>query len=186
MAETVYSKIADLDTASQPLAGTELIEASQLGASKKVALTNLYGTGWFAKLIAAFSAFKAPDSDHADNADTLGVGEEEPSDFHDATQLTGNIHLDRIPAELTGKNAATATLAATATNALACSGNAATATDAGDANYLQTADGSDKVRLTTSTIPAFAKYLRVQGTSVTSGTAPSIPLDAGDFSIYLV
>ena len=102
MAEIVYKKISELDTASQPLAGTEVTMVSQLGASKKVALTNLYGTGWFAKLIAAFSAFKAPDADHADNADTLGVGEEEPSDFHDAAQLTGNIHLDRIPAELAG------------------------------------------------------------------------------------
>lgn len=105
MAEIVYKKVSELDSASQPLAGTEVTMVSQLGASKKVALTNLYGTGWFAKLIAAFSAFKAPDADHADNADTLGVGEEEPSDFHDAAQLTGNIHLDRIPAELTGKNA---------------------------------------------------------------------------------
>ena len=105
MAETVYKKIAELDSANQPLTGAEVIETSQSGASKKVSFTNIFGAGWWVALRAAFSAFKAPDSDHADNADTLGVGEEEPSDFHDAAQLTGAIHLDRIPAELTGKNA---------------------------------------------------------------------------------
>jgi hypothetical protein len=107
MAETVYKKISELDTATLPLAGTEYLEVSQTGASKKALLSGWFGAGWWAKLAAAFTAFVAPDSLHADNADTLGTGEEEPVDFHDATQLVGAVPLGSIPAELTGKNADT-------------------------------------------------------------------------------
>jgi len=118
MAEIVYKDIPDLPTfATVPLAGTELIEVSQTGVSKKGLWSGFFGAGWWAKLAAAFSAFKAPDADHADNADTLGSGEEVPADFHDATQLSGLVPLANIPNELTGKNAASATLAASATNA---------------------------------------------------------------------
>lgn len=39
---------------------------------------------------------------------------ESSAHYHDAAQLTGTISLDRIPTELTGKNAPTATLAVTA------------------------------------------------------------------------
>ncbi|RPI63124.1 MAG: hypothetical protein EHM48_02965 [Planctomycetaceae bacterium] len=109
MAEIVYKKIGDLNNATLPLAGTEYVPVSATGETKKALWSGIFGAGWWAKLAAAFTAFKAPDADHADDADTLeGEG---ASDFHDAAQLTGAIHLDRIPAELTGKNAATATLA---------------------------------------------------------------------------
>ena len=128
MADPVYKRITDLDAATLPLSAADESPISQSGTTKKVAESARYGTGWFAKLAAAFSAFKAPDADHADNADTLGTGEELPADFHDAAQLTGAIHLDRIPAELTGKNAATADLADVATLAHSCDGNAASST----------------------------------------------------------
>ena len=110
MAETVYKKISELPNATLPLAGTEYVELSATGASKKGLWSGLFGSGWWAKLSAALSAFKAPDADHADNADTLGVGLETPTDFHDATQLVGAVPLANIPAELTGKNASTADL----------------------------------------------------------------------------
>jgi hypothetical protein len=71
MAETVYKKISELPNATLPLAGTEYIELSATGASKRGLWSGLFGSGWWAKLAAAFSAFKAPDADHADNADTL-------------------------------------------------------------------------------------------------------------------
>lgn len=64
---------------------------------------------------AAFTSFVAPEATHAVDSDTLKG--ESASDFHDAAQLTGAVPLASIPAQLTGKNAATATLAATATNA---------------------------------------------------------------------
>lgn len=107
MAE-IKKRITQLDPALGPLAGTEVSPVVQGGVTKKIAEASKYGTGWWDKLKEVFTAFKAPDSDHADNADTLGVGLEDGDDFHDAAQLTGVIHLDRIPAELTGKNASTA------------------------------------------------------------------------------
>lgn len=113
MAEIIYKKVSELDGATVPFVGTEVVMAIQGGASKKATWSGIFGSGWWAKLAAAFSAFVAPEALHADDADTLVS--ETPSDFHDAAQLTGNINLDRIPAELTGKNAATATLAAGAT-----------------------------------------------------------------------
>lgn len=125
MAETIKKRISDLDAASQPLGGTELAEISQGGVSKKVTLTNLFGSGWWSALRAAFSAFVAPEATHAVDSDT--VGGETKAQLHDATKLTGAVPLASIPAELTGKNAATATLAGTATNALSCSGRAALA-----------------------------------------------------------
>jgi len=111
MAETVYKKISELTSASIPLAGTEYIEVSATGASKKALFSGIFGVGWWAKLMASFSAFKAPDADHADDADTLEG--ESASDLHDATQLVGAIPLANIPDELTGKNAATATSVST-------------------------------------------------------------------------
>ena len=103
MAETVYKKISELPNATLPLAGTEYVELSATGASKRGLWSGLFGSGWWAKLGSALSAFKAPDADHADDADT--VGGELPADFHDATQLVGAVPLGSIPAELTGKNA---------------------------------------------------------------------------------
>ena len=113
MAE-IKKRITQLDPALGPLDGTEVSPVVQGGVTKKIAESTKYGTGWWDNLKAVFTAFKAPDSDHADNSDTLGVGLEEPSDFHDAAQLTGVLGLDRIPVELTGKNASTADYADTA------------------------------------------------------------------------
>lgn len=123
MAEPVYKKITELDVLSTAIDGSETLPIVKAGKTYRSTLANLFGTGWIASLLGAFSAFKAPDADHADDADT--VEGETAAQLHAASGLTGAIHLDRIPAELTGKNAATATLAATAT---ACSGNASTAT----------------------------------------------------------
>lgn len=122
MAEVIKKKISDLDGAAGPLVGTELIELSVTGISKKGTWSNLFGSGWWAKLAAAFSTFKAPDADHADNADTLGVGLETPSDFHDAAQLTGAVPLASIPATLTGKTAEFATNATNVANVNAVNG----------------------------------------------------------------
>jgi len=113
MAE-IKKRITQLDPALGPLDGTEVSPVVQGGVTKKIAESTKYGTGWWEKLKAGFTAFKAPDSDHADNADTLGAGLEEPSDFHDAAQLTGVLDLDRIPVALTGKNASTADYATAA------------------------------------------------------------------------
>lgn len=130
MAEVTYKKITELDSASLPLDGAnEYTLLSQSGVSKKALWSGIFGSGWWAKLKAAFDDFVAPEALHATDADSLGG--ESASFYTNASNLTsGALPLERIPAELTGKNAATATLAATATNALACSGNAATATSA--------------------------------------------------------
>jgi hypothetical protein len=122
MAEIVYKKISELDNATVPLTGTELIGVSATGVSKKATIEGIHGAGWWTKLKAAFVDFVSPEALHADDSDTCG--EEAPADFHDATQLTGNIHLDRIPATLTGKTAS------------ACSGNSATATNAENADTV--------------------------------------------------
>lgn len=119
MAEPVYKKITELDTLSASLDGNETLPIVKAGKTYRRTWANFFGSGWITSLLGAFTAFKAPDADHADDADT--VGGETAAQLHAAASLTGNIHLDRIPAELTGKNAATATVSA------ACSGNAATA-----------------------------------------------------------
>jgi len=103
MAETVYKDIPDLSAASVPLDGTEYIEVSATGTTGKAQVQQAFGSGWWTWLKAAFSAFKAPDSDHADDADT--VGGELPASLHDATQLTGAVPLASIPEDLTSKYA---------------------------------------------------------------------------------
>ena len=113
MAEPVYKKITELDVLSTAIDGSETLPIVKARKTYRRTLANLFGTGWIASLLGAFSAFKAPGADHADDADT--VGGETAAQLHAASGLTGAIHLDRIPAELTGKNAATATLAADAT-----------------------------------------------------------------------
>jgi hypothetical protein len=177
MAEVIKKKISDLDGAAGPLVGTELVELSVTGVSKKGAWSNLFGSGWWAKLAAAFSAFKAPDSDHADNADTLGVGLETPSDFHDAAKLTGAVPLASIPATLTGK---TAEFAGTATNAT----NATTSTAAG---RLNATFGGNQLKFTTTSIPAFARYLLINGSTISAGIAPSmsLSLSGNEWAIYI-
>ena len=130
MAE-IKKRITQLDPASGPLDGVEVSAVVQGGVTKKITESNKYGAGWWDKLKAAFVDFVAPEADHANNADTLGVGLEEPSDFHDAAQLTGVLDLARIPVELTGKNASTADYADTA-------GTAATADYATEAGSIGT------------------------------------------------
>ena len=112
MAEPVYKKITELDVLSTAIDGSETLPIVKAGKTYRRTLANLFGTGWIASLLGAFSAFKAPDADHADDADT--VEGETAAQLHAASGLTGAIHLDRIPAELTGKNAATATKLANA------------------------------------------------------------------------
>ena len=133
MAEPVYKKITELDVLATAIDGSETLPIVKAGKTYRRTLANLFGTGWIASLLGAFSAFKAPDADHADDADT--VGGETPAQLHAASGLTGAIHLDRIPAELTGKNAATATVSAS------CSGNAATASSAAKLTTARTIGG---------------------------------------------
>jgi len=66
----ILKRITDLDPASQPLVGTELVELSQGSVSKKVSLTNIFGANWWAPLRAAFSSFVAPEATHAVSAST--------------------------------------------------------------------------------------------------------------------
>lgn len=98
--ETVYAKISQLPGATTQLLGNEYLEVSQLGQSKKALFQDLHGSGWFETLKAPLVSFKAPDSTHADsadstghceNADTLGESEETPANFHDASRLTGTL-----------------------------------------------------------------------------------------------
>jgi hypothetical protein len=91
------------------------------------------------KLKAAFVDFVAPDALHANDADTIGG--ETSAELHNAGALTGVAPLSVIPAELTGKNAATATSAAKLTNAR-------TITIAGDATGSVSFDGSANKTLT--------------------------------------
>ena len=119
MAE-IKKRITQLGPASGPLDGTEVSAVVQGGVTKKIAESTKYGAGWWDKLKAGFVDFIAPEALHANDADT--VGGETSAELHNAAALTGTAPLSVIPAELTGKNAATATLAAS------CSGNAATAT----------------------------------------------------------
>lgn len=112
MAEPVYKKITELDLLSTALDGNETLPIVKSGKTYRRLWANFFGSGWITSLLAAFSAFKAPDSDHADDADT--VGGEDKATLHTANNLTGVVPLGVIPAELTGKNAATATKLATA------------------------------------------------------------------------
>ena len=113
MAEPVYKSVPGLDPYSGSLDGSETMVMVKAGKTYRRLLANLFGTGWIASLLGAFDAFKAPDAVHADDADT--VGGEDNNALHNAALLTGTANLANIPAELTGKNAATATLAAAAT-----------------------------------------------------------------------
>ena len=147
MAEPVYKKITELDVSSAALDGNETLPIVKSGKTYKRSWANLFGSGWITSLLAAFSAFVAPDALHATDADTL-EGETKET-LHTANNLTGVVPLPTIPAELTGKNAPTATVSAS------CSGNSATATLAADATKLKTArtiggvsfDGSANINL---------------------------------------
>ena len=113
MAEPVYKSITDLDQYSGSLDGSETMVMVKGGKTYRRLLANLFGSGWITALLGAFDVFKAPDAVHADDADT--VGGEDNTALHNAALLSGVANLANSPAELTGKNAATATLAADAT-----------------------------------------------------------------------
>jgi hypothetical protein len=138
MAE-VKKKFSQLDPASVPFEGTETIAAVQGGITKRGTISGIHGAGWWDKLKAAFVDFVAPDALHANDADTIGG--ETSAELHNAGALTGVAPLSVIPAELTGKNAATATSAAKLTNAR-------TITIAGDATGSVSFDGSANKTLT--------------------------------------
>lgn len=106
MAETVYKSIPDLDVLPGSLDGSETLPVVKAGKTYRRSWTNFFGSGWMANLLQAFSSFVAPNATHADDADT--VGGEDKATLHNAANLTGNINLDRIPVELTGKNASKA------------------------------------------------------------------------------
>ena len=112
MAE-VKKKFSELDPASVPFDGMETIAAVQGGITKRGSISGIHGAGWWDKLKAGFVDFIAPEALHANDADTLGG--ETSAELHNAGALTGVAPLSVIPAQLTGKNAATATLAADAT-----------------------------------------------------------------------
>ena len=145
MAE-VKKKFSELDPGSVPFEGTETLAAVQGGITKRATISGIYGAGWWEKLKAAFVDFVAPEALHANDADTLGG--ETSAELHNAGALTGTAPLSVIPAELTGKNAATATYATNAGNASsagtsgACSGNSATATYATSAGRTPNSYGS--------------------------------------------
>jgi len=132
MAE-VKKKFSQLDPGSVPFEGTEILAAVQGGITKRGTISGIHGAGWWDKLKAAFIDFIAPDALHANDADTIGG--ETSAELHNAGALTGVAPLSVIPAELTGKNAATATYATNAGYAT----NAATATYATNAGYATTA-----------------------------------------------
>jgi len=84
-------RISDLTvTETLPLAGTELIELSRSGTSRRGQWQSLFGTGWWAALKAGLSAFVSPNATYATTAgDATTLGGESPSDFHDVAQLVG-------------------------------------------------------------------------------------------------
>ena len=158
MAE-IKKRITQLGPASGPLDGTEVSAVVQGGVTKKIAESTKYGIGWWDKLKAGFVDFIAPEALHANDADTLGG--ETSAELHNAGALTGTAPLSAIPAELTGKNAATATLATNAGNATTATyatnagnatklANARTITIAGDATGSTTFDGSENKTITLS------------------------------------
>lgn len=137
MAE-IKKRITQLDPASVPFEGTETVAAVQGGITKRATISGIHGAGWWEKLKAAFVDFIAPEALHANDADTIGG--ETSADLHNAGALTGTAPLSVIPAELAGKNAATATKLKTAR----------TITIDGDATGSTTFDGSANKTITLS------------------------------------
>ena len=147
MAE-VKKKFSELDPASVPFEGTETIAAVQGGITKRGTISGIHGAGWWDKLKAAFVDFVAPEALHANDANTIGG--ETSAELHNAGALTGTAPLSVIPAQLTGKNAATATSATYATNAgyatsAGSAASATSATSATNASYATNAGNADTV-----------------------------------------
>ena len=166
MAE-VKKKFSQLDPGSVPFEGTETIAAVQGGITKRGTISGIHGAGWWDKLKAAFVDFVAPEALHANDADTIGG--ETSAELHNAGALTGTAPLSVIPAQLTGKNAATATSAAKLTNAR-------TITLTGNATGSTSFDGSGNVSISVTvgyaTSAGSAGYATNAGTSAAcSGNA---------------
>jgi len=176
MAEPVYKKITELDVLSTAIDGSETLPIVKAGKTYRRTLANLFGTGWIASLLGAFSAFKAPDADHADDADT--VEGETAAQLHAASGLTGAIHLDRIPAELTGKNAATASSAAKLTTARTIGGVSFDGSASIDLPGVNTLGNQD-------TIGSADRSYAVSNSASATGPLPSIYDNIGKFH-YLI
>lgn len=159
MAE-VKKKFSELDPGSVPFEGTETIAAVQGGITKRATISGIHGAGWWDKLKAAFVDFIAPEALHANDADTIGG--ETSADLHNAGALTGTAPLSAIPAELTGKNAATATSAAKLTNAR-------TITLTGNATGSTSFDGSGNVSM--SVTVGYASSAGSAGYATNAGTS---------------
>ena len=167
MAE-VKKKFSQLDPGSVPFGGTETIAAVQGGITKRGTISGIHGAGWWDKLKAAFVDFVAPEALHANDADTIGG--ETSAELHNAGALTGVAPLSVIPAQLTGKNAATATSAAKLTNAR-------TITLTGNATGSTSFDGSGNVSLSVTvgyaTSAGSAGYATDAGYATNAGYATS-------------
>jgi len=176
----VKKKFSQLDPARVPFEGTEILAAVQGGITKRGTISGIHGAGWWDKLKAAFVDFVAPEALHANDADTIGG--ETSAELHNAGALTGVAPLSVIPAELTGKNAATATSAAKLTNAR-------TITIAGDATGSVSFDGSANKTLTidvtyatnagSATNATNAGYATSAGTATNATTAGRTPNEYG-------
>ena len=159
MAE-VKKKFSELDPGSVPFEGTETIAAVQGGITKRGTISGIHGAGWWDKLKAAFVDFVAPEALHANDADTSGG--ETSAELHNAGALTGTAPLSAIPAQLTGKNAATATSAAKLTNAR-------TITLTGNATGSTSFDGSGNVSI--SVTVGYASAAGSAGYATSAGTS---------------
>ena len=169
MAE-VKKKFSQLDPGSVPFTGTEIIAAVQGGQSKRGTISGIHGAGWWDKLKAAFVDFVAPDALHANDTDTIGG--ETSAELRNAGALTGVLPLSTIPAELTGKNAATATSAAKLTNARTITVN-------GDATGSVSFDGSANKTLTLDVTYADTAGSAGYATSAGSATSATTATNAG-------
>ena len=159
MAE-VKKKFSELDPGSVPFDGMETIAAVQGGITKRGTISGIHGAGWWDKLKAAFVDFVAPEALHANDADTIGG--ETSAELHNAGALIGTAPLSAIPAQLTGKNAATATSAAKLTNAR-------TITLTGNATGSTSFDGSGNVSM--SVTVGYATSAGSAGYATNAGSA---------------
>ena len=169
MAE-VKKKFSQLDPGSVPFTGTEIIAAVQGGITKRGTISGIHGAGWWNQLKAAFVDFIAPNALHAKDADTIGG--ETSAELRNAGALTGVLPLSTIPAELTGKNAATATSAGKLTNARTITVN-------GDATGSVSFDGSANRALTLDVIYATSAGSAGYATSAGSATSAGYATSAG-------
>jgi hypothetical protein len=172
MAE-VKKKFSALDPGNVPATGTEILAMVQGGVTVRGTVSGIHGAGWWDKLKAAFVDFVAPEALHANDADTLGG--ETSADLRNAGALTGTLPLGTIPAELTGKNAATASSAAKLTNAR-------TITLTGNASGSVSFDGTGNVSINTTVSYAASAGSASSASYATSAGSASYATSAGSAS----